>query len=366
MTAPRIALFQQSLVAGGAQKIMVNLARGFAARGFRVDFALSEATGPLLEEIPPQVRIVPLGTPRLRRSVVPLARYLRRERPAALFSALDYVNVIALLARRLAGGSTRVIACVHTTLSVDREKEPKSRFDVLPWLMRRTYPRADEIVAVSVGAADDLARIARLPRDRIHVIYNPVVTPEFSSLAGAPLDDAWFEPGEPPVILAAGRLTLAKDYPTLLRAFDRVRRRRRARLLLLGEGEERASLEALARKLSLGEDLRMPGFVSNPYRYMSRAGVYVLSSAWEALPTALIEAMACGTRVVSTDCPCGPREILQDGRFGVLVKPGDDEALAEAIVASLDAPHEAERFRERANDFSVDRILPRYERLIAG
>ncbi|UCE86301.1 MAG: glycosyltransferase [Deltaproteobacteria bacterium] len=364
MKAARIALFQQTLDAGGAQKIMVNLARGFAERGHDVDFVLSEASGPLLAEIPEPVRIVSLGAGRLRRSVLPLARYLRRERPAALFSALDYVNVIALWARRLAGGSTRVIACVHTTVSVDRANEPRSPLDVLPWLMRCTYPRAAEVVAVSTGAADDLAHTARLPRDRIRVIYNPVVTPEFASRARASLDDDWFAAGAPPVILSVGRLTRAKDYPTLLRAFERVRRQRRARLLLLGEGEERASLEALARDLSLGEDVRMPGFAANPYPYMSRAAVFVLSSAWEALPTALIEALACGTRVVSTDCPSGPREILQDGRYGALVETRDEAALAGAILAALDAPDDADRLRARADEFSVERILPLYERLI--
>jgi glycosyltransferase involved in cell wall biosynthesis len=197
------------------------------------------------------------------------------------------------------------------------------------------YPWADAIVAVSKGVADDLAGAARLPRDRIKVIYNPVVTEVLFRKAEEPLEHPWFLPGCPPVILGVGRLTAAKDFPTLTRAFARVRESQSARLLILGEGKERDSLEKLVRELGLERDVSMPGFVDNPYAYMRRSSLFVLSSAWEGLPTVLIEAMACGCQVISTNCPSGPEEILDGGKYGELVRVGDAEAMSSAMLRAL-------------------------------
>jgi glycosyltransferase involved in cell wall biosynthesis len=207
-----------------------------------------------------------------------------------------------------------------------------------PYLQRTFYPWASSVVAVSRGAADDLARTSGLPRDRVQVVYNPVITPTMIALAGQTPDHPWFAPGQPPVILGVGRLTRQKDFPTLLRAFAEVRRRRAARLIILGEGEDRSALEALARELGVAGDVALPGFRDNAMAYMARSALFVLSSAWEGLPTVLIEALAAGTRVVSTDCPSGPREILEDGRLGLLVPVGDPAALAEAMIDTLDQP----------------------------
>jgi glycosyltransferase involved in cell wall biosynthesis len=200
------------------------------------------------------------------------------------------------------------------------------------------YPWADAIVAVSKGVADDLARVARLPRDRIKVIYNPVVTEALFRKAEEPLEHPWFLSGCPPVILGVGRLTAAKDFPTLIRAFARVRESQLARLLILGEGEKRDSLEKLVRELRLERDVSMPGFMDNPYAYMRKSSIFVLSSCWEGLPNVLIEAMACGCQVISTNCPSGPEEILRGGHYGKLVPVGDAEALAKAILANFDKP----------------------------
>jgi glycosyltransferase involved in cell wall biosynthesis len=172
--------------------------------------------------------------------------------------------------------------------------------------------------------------------EKIKVIYNPVITPELFARAEEPLDHPWFRPGEPPVVLGVGRLTQAKDFPTLIRAFALVRKERPARLMILGEGEERPKLEALVRELRLEEDVALPGFVDNPYKYMKRAAVFVLSSRWEGFGIVLVEAMALGTPVVATDCPSGPAEILENGKWGRLVPPGDPEALAKAILDTLE------------------------------
>jgi glycosyltransferase involved in cell wall biosynthesis len=213
---------------------------------------------------------------------------------------------------------------------------------------------------VSRGAADDLARTSGLPRDRVEVVYNPVITPTMLALARQAPDHPWFAPGQPPVIVGAGRLTRQKDFFTLLRAFAEVRRRRPARLIILGEGEDRSALQALADDLGVADEVALPGFQENALAYMAGSAVFALSSAWEGLPTVLIEALAAGARVVSTDCPSGPREILQDGRLGALVPVGDAVALAAAILEALGRPAGAvpvDALTPFTRDASVDHYL---------
>jgi glycosyltransferase involved in cell wall biosynthesis len=237
----------------------------------------------------------------------------------------------------------------------------------LPRLLGHTYRLADGIVAVSDGVADDLARQTGLPRARIVTVYNPVITPELAALASQPATHRWFLPAAPPVVLGVGSLSARKDYPTLVRAFARLRAERDCRLVILGEAaspkktqEQRAELVALAASLGVADDVDVAGFVANPFAYMARASVFVLSSAFEGLPGALIQAMACGCPVVSTDCPSGPAEILDGGRFGALVPVGDDHAMAAAIAAALERPIAAATLRERAAMFSVERAVDRY------
>jgi glycosyltransferase involved in cell wall biosynthesis len=216
------------------------------------------------------------------------------------------------------------------------------------------------VVAVSRGAAEDLASTSGMPRDRVEVVYNPVITPAVMALAGETPDHPWFGPGEPPVVLGVGRLTRQKAFGTLVRAFAEVRRRRPLRLIILGEGEDRPMLEALASELGVGDDVALPGFRENAMAYMARSALFVLSSAWEGLPTVLIEALAAGTRVVSTDCPSGPREILQEGRLGPLVPVGDVPALAAAMSGALDRPAgnvPPDALRPFTRDAAVDHYL---------
>jgi glycosyltransferase involved in cell wall biosynthesis len=205
----------------------------------------------------------------------------------------------------------------------------------MPHLVRRFYPWADGIVAVSKGVADNLSEMTGFPRERITVIYNPIVTPELQEQVQTSLTHPWLESNQPPVVLAAGRLRPQKDFATLIQAFALVRRKQCARLLILGEGPERPALETLIKNLGLEQDARLLGFVANPYPFMRRASLFVLSSKWEGLPGVLIEAMYCGVPLVSTNCPSGPQEILQDGKYGQLVPVGDATALARAIEMAL-------------------------------
>jgi glycosyltransferase involved in cell wall biosynthesis len=332
-----IAFFLPTLAGGGAERVTVNLAEGMTERGYLVDLVVAKAEGAFLQELPPAVRLVDLRASRVLRSVWPLASYLRRTRPRALISSMSHANVVAIWASRLARRQTPVIATVHNTMS--RSTPQQGRLAGLwPHLLRTFYPWASAVVAVSEGAADDLASTSGLPRERVRVVYNPVITPAMQAQAGQSPDHAWFAPGQPPVILGVGRLTRQKDFPTLIRAFALVRKCRTARLMILGEGEDRSRLQALVEELGLAEDVALPGFTDKATSYMSGSAVFVLSSAWEGLPTVLIEALAAGTRVVSTDCPSGPREILQNGRLGALVPVGDVPGIARAISEALEQP----------------------------
>jgi glycosyltransferase involved in cell wall biosynthesis len=354
-----LAIFVHSLSGGGAERAMVNLARGFSERGVSVDLVLLKVEGAYLNQVPPEVRIVDLGGGRLMMRLFDLVQYFQRERPQVFLSSLSEANIAALWTRCFAQVSTRLVVNVQNNISQEAENGAKLKTRLMPRLVRWFFPWADAIVPVSEGVADDLRKIG-LPSDRIRVIHNPVVTPELIQRAQEPVEHSWLQPGEPPVLIAVGRLTRQKDFPTLFRAFAQVRQQREARLMILGEGEDRAELESLAQSLGIVDQVAMPGFVENPFAYMSRSAMFVLSSLFEGLPTVLIEAMAVGTPVVSTDCPSGPMEILQGGQYGKLTKVGDVDGLAQAIVQTLDQPPQSDQLKQRANEYSLERSLENY------
>jgi len=335
MSPQHLAIFWPNLNWGGAERTMLKMARGVSSRGYKVDLVLVRAEGVLQSEVPESVRVINLDASRSVSSLPALIAYLRRERPDILYSGL-HTNIIALWAKRLARVPTRTIVSERGHIS-SHVKMNSSDFRVrmLPHLIRYFYPWTDAVLAVSEGVADDLVMNYGIPNEKTYVIYNPVVTPELCALAEVPLSHPWFESGEPPVILAAGHLTAMKDFATLIRAFATLRKERQSRLIILGEGEKRTELEALVKQLGIEADVQLPGFVANPYPYMKRASLFVLSSRWEGLPGVLIEALYCGTPIVATDCPGGPREILADGKYGQLVQVADPSAMAQAIEMCL-------------------------------
>ena len=362
----RIALFLPSLEGGGAERVMVNLAQGFAAEKREVDLVLVKAEGTYLDLVPDNVRIIDLKGSRVITSLFRLAGYLRKEKPVSLLSAMDHANVIAILARWIAGVSTRIVVSVHSTLSVEVEKAKSWRGKIMPWFINKTYPKADAIIAVSTGVAEDLNQETQLPLQAIKVIYNPVVTSELQQKKQEALNHPWFKENQPPVLLAVGRLSEQKDFTTLLNAFAIIRKKSECRLIILGEGEQRKQLEALVDHLQLNDDVQMPGFVKNPYAYMAQADVFILSSAWEGLVTVLIEALACGTPVVSTDCPSGSSEILEAGKYGRLVPVGDARALAEAVITTMEENVDPNRLIARANDFTQETSVTQYLAVLDG
>ena len=323
---------------------------------------LSEA-GEFLTDLMPGIRVVNLKVKRLRWALFPLMRYLRQSKPAALLACMWPLTLTALWARALSRVPTRVLVAEHTTWS---RSELLARLSV-GWQVRTSmhyfFPSADGIVAVSQGAADDLACFANLDRKSITVIYNPVVG-DAKSVATAPLAPTGWWTGSHHKVLAVGTLKTIKDYATLLQAFARLRQQVDARLLILGEGECRPALEAQARRLGIEASVFMPGFVKDISPYYQHADLHVLSSTGEGLPTVIIEALAVGTPVVSTDCPSGPREILCDGQFGRLVPVGDEMALANAMAESLVATHDTAALKARAQDFSIDKATDRYLELL--
>ena len=344
----RVAFFVPSLCYGGAERVAINLAEGFAALGVPTDLVAASGRGEFERQIPEGVRLIDLDASRVISSLPALVAYLRRERPAAIITFMDHAGVTALWARRLGGTGVRVICTVHTNLTQTTGNSPNARSRMLPLLIRTFYPWADQVVAVSHGVARGLSTATGFPLAKVRVIYNPVISDSLLAQAQQPADHPWLAPGQPPVILGVGRLTRAKDFPNLIQAFAVVRRRRVARLLILGDGEERPALTSLIAELGLTEDVDLPGFRDNAMAYMARSAVFVLSSMREGLPTVLIEALAAGASVVSTDCPSGPREILQDGRLGPLVPVGNSSALGEAILRSLEQPAGAVPLQELA------------------
>jgi len=358
-----VAIFLPGLDGGGAERVMLNLSRGFVAQGIKVDLVLVRAEGPYLSQVPSQVRIVSLGNRRMLLSLPALVRYLRSQRPTAMLCGQDDINVVALWMRQLARVPTRMVVSVHNHLSRESQYTTKFKRRLIPYLVRWFYSWADAIVAVSRGVAEDLVDLG-LPKDLIEVIYNPIVTPEMAEKVREPLAHPWFSPNQPPVILGVGRLEQQKDFPNLIRAFAQVQQQCPARLMILGEGSERKYLENLVQELQLTQSVAFPGFVDNPYAYMAQASVCVLSSIWEGFGNVLVEAMAAGTPVVSTDCESGPAEILADGKYGKLVAVGDTGGLAAAIASTLATPQNAATLRYRATDFSVEKALAQYMQVL--
>jgi glycosyltransferase involved in cell wall biosynthesis len=232
--------------------------------------------------------------------------------------------------------------------------------------IRLLYRQADEIVAVSEGVKKDLMRITGLPPERITVIANPAVSNRIYSLAAASTPHPWFNDTTIPVVLGAGRLTRQKDFPTLVRAFAKVKAVRACRLIILGDGNDREKLLSLARELKIDRDIDLPGFISNPYAYLRRASLFVLSSIWEGSPNVLTEALALGTPAVATDCPSGPREILKDGAIGRLVPVGDPDALAAAMLSTLTAPPDTALLKTAVHEYAVAFSSRRYMELLLG
>lgn len=389
-----LALIVRTLEGGGMQRIVLQLAEAFAKSGIQVEVVTGHEAG-ATSKLPPGVSIrclprsnvlsstVALLKTRLR-DVLPLLplltpfkpdmfwrlpaliEYLRTAKPDAVLAAGTQSNLAAIIARAAAGIPTRLVVSEHNTLSIVARHGHGLFRRAYPGLIHLFYPEADAIAAVSRGVAQDLAQTAHLAEELIKLVYNPVDAEAVARAGQMLVEHPWLTDCSCPLILGVGRLHRQKDFPTLIRAFAIARKERDLRLAIVGEGGEHKRLEALCHQLGVQDDVLMPGFVDNPYAWMSHASLFVLSSAWEGFALVLLEALASGCPVISTDCPNGPREILQDSTYGTLVPIGDPEAMAEAMLATLAAPPDAVRLHARAAEFSVDATVAGYRRLLEG
>ena len=407
----KLAIYIRSIrSAQGTERVSANIALGLAERGHHVDFLVEESDGWLIEKLEahPDIDVVnlcdsrgplllhrglqlwillknllssPLAfvgigdscSARLLRMMthenppmLSLCHYIRRSRPVSVMSFLNYQNLALLLAAPLVGTDTRFIVNVRNHISTSAKYGKSKWMRNVPRVMRRFFPRADLILTPSREVADDAREITGIAPEKFRVIYNPVFSQEIVELSRETPSHPWLIGPAAPVVIAAGKLKPQKDFETLLRAFALVRGQRAARLVILGRGPGKQALMDLAEELGISEDFQLPGHVKNPYAWFSNASVFVLSSAWEGLPNVLIEAMACGCSVISTDCPGGSSEILEDGRVGRLVPVGDAAAMAQAIADTIDSPTSREVLLERALAFSYDRSISGYEEVLTA
>ena len=359
----RIAIVLPNLAGGGVERVRLLLAEQFLAQGYAVDFVLAEPRGERIEDVPEGCRIISLDAPRLLWVPGRLSRYVRRERPDAMLAALWPLTGLAGLALRLARSNIPLVVSEHNDFRKMPSIKPFERRLLKlfgPWL----YGRAARVAAVSRGVNESLVEAARLAPGSIEVIHNPI------RQSGSDHPDSadrsllqWWGAGAIKLI-AVGSLKPQKDYPTLLRALRRVRQDREARLIVLGEGPERSRLEALARSEGLAEAVRFPGFRAEPYPFLKQADLFVLSSQWEGLGNVITEALLCGCPVVATDCPSGPAELLDGGRYGTLVPVADPEALATAVTEVLARPHDPSPGIAWASQFMPEATARAYLQLL--
>lgn len=396
-----VALVLPNLRGGGAERSLLGVAGGLIERGHRVDLVLFRSLIHYPTEVPGDARLFivdnkpdkrtkdcashvlanliqlpvsptwsdwlgimgalkwdPLCLPdaRLVKQTWAVAAYMRRERPDCVVPSLPRAKIATLLACGLLATPPPIVPTIRNVIQARRLGYRR--------MYQRLFGRASHFVCVSQGVADGLVEQLGIPRTKVSTIYNPIVTAALGAQAAQPANHPWMNDGGAPVILSAGRLAVQKDYSILIKAFARVSASRRCRLIILGEGGRRKALERLVEDLGLNDCVSLPGWVDNPFAFMSRAALFVLSSRHEGLPGVLVQALACGCPCVSTDCPAGPAEILQGGRLGPLVPVGDPVGLAEAMIEVLDQFPDRQTLREGAAHFSAERAVSAYERLI--
>ncbi len=334
------AVFVPSLRGGGAERAMLVFAEGLLELGVDVDILVASREGACRSMVPAGARLFDFNTRFVTGSLFPLISYLRKHRPAVLFSTMSNANVAAVLAKMFVPGIPLVLRQSIGPLSEPRKTLKRRAMFFLSQLL---YPKANAIIAVSKGVASELSGLNRKVREKVVVLPTPVVSARMLNQLQEPPSHPWLIKKDLPVILAVGRLEPQKDFDTLISAFAIFRKNRDARLLILGEGSRRRQLEELAREKGVQDSVDMPGYVENPFPYFRAVDVFVLSSRYEGMPNVLIQALASGAPVVSTDCPCGPKECLQNGKWGKLVPVGDIHAMSAAMEEVLRDPHKVQR-----------------------
>lgn len=356
----KILILLPDLRGGGAERLHVHLAKHWHAQGHKVDFVLMQRRGELLNLLPASIGIFDLGVDRIRQVALPFATHLRKAKPDIVIAAMWPLTSIAVLSWMLAGKAGRLYLSDHNHLSMSCVHELNTPAWFLGAIMRFTYPAASGVIAVSEGVKKDMCKLGGFDDALVRVIYNPTalgVSPHRESLA---VSQQLWGTGFDHHLLSAGTLKAQKDHATLIRAFALLPTSLNVKLTILGEGPLRLELEALVVQLGLQDRVAMPGFAVDPYPWFRSADLFVLSSQWEGFGNVIVEALECGVPVVCTDCPSGPAEILENGRYGRLVPTQDPSALASAIAQSFAEPIDRENLMNRAKDFTVSGIAEKY------
>ena len=356
----KILIILPNLTGGGAERVHVNLANDWAIHGFDVEFVLMRKEGDLIQLLHPKISVVGLNVDRIRDSIIPLAAHLRKSRPQVVLAAMWPLTSAVVLAWLLSGLKGKLYLSDHEHLTSSYIRRGRAKQSYLKNLIRFSYPLASGVIAVSRGVREDLCELGNLPEQKVRVIYNPAVIGIASRREVHSSTEQLWGSDVAFHLLTVGRLAPEKDHVTLIKAFALLPESLNAKLVILGEGPLRAELEALVTLLHLTDRVFLPGFMMDPYPWFFRADLFVLSSLWEGFGNVIVEAFECGVPVVSTNCPSGPAEILEDGRFGKLVPVNDPLALAEAIVDSLNMSHDKTSLIRRAQDFTVRKISDEY------
>ncbi|WP_020558611.1 glycosyltransferase [Thiofilum flexile] len=331
-----IAIFLPSLMGGGAERMMINLANEFAHQGFRIDLIVAQLEGPYLTEISDDICLINLKSTRVIKSIVPLISYIRKESPDIILSAMNYANVVVIISKILSFSKTKVIVSERSVLSQVLSKLHPIKSIFFKILIKTTYPFAKKNICISNTVRHDLLNTIKINENKLVTIYNPVIDKGFFEKKQAYIYHPWLSDENIRVILGVGRLFSVKGFDTLIKSFKITHNtNKNTRLIILGEGPLRSDLEKLIQHLEIEDFVFMPGFVQNPYPYMDKADIFVLSSHYEGFGNVLVEAMACGTPVISTNCPGGPAEILENGKWGTLVPVDNPHIMANAILEVL-------------------------------
>jgi glycosyltransferase involved in cell wall biosynthesis len=358
----KISLFIPTLEGAGAEKIVLTLANSFVSKGYHVDLIVIKFKGAFCEQVDSSINVINLNCKRVIFSLFPLINYLNLNKPDILLASLTHINIVSIIAGLFSRVKTKVIVIEHS-LKTKLFKNLNLKNRMVDLFMLFTYPKAYRVVAVSKEVAKNISVRSGIELSKIDIINNPIYSNSIILKSKENLNHPWFLENQPPVILSVGRLTEEKNFSLLIRAFANVRNKYNVRLLILGEGKLREQLTALASKLGVEKDFCMPGFVENPYAYMSRASLFVMSSDYEGFGNVLVEAMACGTPIISTNCPGGPAEILENGLWGELVPVGDLKTLTSSIINTFNKKNHLNNSK-RVNDFDIDMKIQEYVKIM--
>ena len=367
MNLPKISFFLPKLSSGGAERVIIDIANNLSKRGYFIDIVLAKGGNIYLEEISPSVNIINLKSKSTILSFFPLSRYLKKSRPYGIISALSHANCAVLLAGNIIDKNIKIVVSERNISYRKTKNKIGFKRIILDWLIKYFYPQAKCIVTVSEGVRKSIISTYKFKDDQVKCILNPIDFKKINKLKSESIlnneiiNDLKNENQK--IILSVGSLTKQKNYSLLIKAFKIVSEQINCKLIILGEGPERLNLKRLCRDLEIdSKSIYLPGFIANPFPYMKACDLFVLSSLWEGLPNVLIQALACNCNIISTDCDAGPREILEDGKWGRLIKVNDIDALANAILKELSSKNQqyGDSKMGGLNRFNIDKVTNQY------